>query len=156
MLTSKFDVPDRKNQNEKLIVHIIPHSHNALAHLKTNDEYYYGTNQKVEKATVYLVIDSILDELASRPNLKFSWADLKFFQMWYKSSKKERKDLVKKFVKEGRFEFLTGGTSINDDVCPTFDGMLINFMNGHKFLMEEFGYEPKVAWMLDSYGQSQA
>ena len=38
-----------KNQvnDEELIVHLVPHSHDDVGWLKTVDEYYTGTNNKV-------------------------------------------------------------------------------------------------------------
>jgi hypothetical protein len=64
--------------------------------------------------------------------------------------------LVKKFVKEKRFEFLNGGWSANDEACPTYEDILDNMMTGHQFLQKEFGVTPRVGWLLDSFGHSSA
>jgi hypothetical protein len=59
-------------------------------------------------------------------------------------------------VKEGRFEFLNGGWSANDEACPAYEDILDNMMTGHRFLQKEFGVIPRVGWLLDSFGHSSA
>ena len=66
-----------------------------------------------------------------RPWTKFTYVEMKFFSMWYNSQPQSVKDKVKKFVKEGRFEFLNGGWSANDEACPTHEDILDNMMKGH-------------------------
>ena len=91
-----------------------------------------------------------------RPWTKFTYVEMKFFSMWYNSQPQSVKDKVKKFVKEGRFEFLNGGWSANDEACPTHEDILDNMMKGHEFLKKEFGVVPRVGWLLDSFGHSSA
>ena len=57
-------------------------------------------------------------------------------------------------VKEGRFEFLNGGWSSNDEACPTFEDIIDNIMIGHAFLKNEFDFVPRIAWLVDSFGHS--
>jgi len=74
--------------------------------------------------------------------------------MWYFRQTEEVKDKVKKFVQEGRLEFLNGGWSGNDEACPIFEDIIDNIMVGHAFLKKEFGVVPRVAWLVDSFGHS--
>ena len=56
---------------------------------------------------------------------------MKYFSMWYYRQPKDIKDKLKKFVKEGRFEFLNGGWSANDEACPTYEDIVDNMVTGH-------------------------
>jgi len=49
-----------------------------------------------------------------------------------------------------------GGWSSPDEATVSFDDMLDNFMQGHSFLLKEFGTTPKVGWNLDGKGHSAA
>jgi len=89
-----------------------------------------------------------------KPWTKFSYVEMKFFTMWYFRQTEEVKDKVKKFVQEGRLEFLNGGWSGNDEACPIFEDIIDNIMVGHAFLKKEFGVVPRVAWLVDSFGHS--
>ena len=91
-----------------------------------------------------------------KPHTKFTYVEMKYFSMWWNRQPKEIKDKVKKFVKEGRFEFLNGGWSANDEACPVYEDILDNMVTGHSFLQKEFGVTPRVAWLLDSFGHSSA
>jgi len=59
-------------------------------------------------------------------------------------------------VREGRLEFANGGWSATDEACPTYEDMINNMVQGHQFLMREFGKVPKIGWHLDSFGHSSA
>jgi alpha-mannosidase len=37
-----------------------------------------------------------------------------------------------------------------------YEDMIVNMWKGHSFLQKEFGYRPRVGWMLDAFGQSEA
>jgi hypothetical protein len=43
---------------------------------------------------------------------------------------------------------------MHDEVCPTYQDMLLNLMRGHSFLWDEFQYIPRVALALDKSGHS--
>jgi alpha-mannosidase len=61
---------------------------------------------------------------------------------------------VKQFVKEGRLEILNGGWSANDEACPIFEDIIDNMMFGHQYIKRELGVEPRVGWLVDSFGHS--
>lgn len=79
---------------------------------------------------------------------------MKYFSMWYYRQTKQMQENVKKIVRDGRFEFLNGGWTANDENCPNYEDILNNMMIGHQFLKKEFDYIPRVAWLLDSFGHS--
>lgn len=74
--------------------------------------------------------------------------------MWWDNQSPDVKNNFRKLVKEGRFEFISGGISSTDEACPVFEDMLINMQAGHDFLKREFGIIPKVAWHADAFGHS--
>ena len=63
--------------------------------------------------------------------------------------------IVKKLVKEGRFEFLNGGWVASDEACPTFEDLILNIATGHEFLRREFGIRkvtyPSTNLYIDHY-----
>ena len=51
-------------EDEKIIVHAIPHTHDDTGWKKTVDEYYYGFNNKeIQPAEVQMIIDTVIQEL---------------------------------------------------------------------------------------------
>mmetsp|Transcript_33580 Transcript_33580/g.51654 ORF Transcript_33580/g.51654 Transcript_33580/m.51654 type:complete len:234 (-) Transcript_33580:2604-3305(-) len=133
---------------------MIPHTHDDLGWLKTVDEYYTGFNQQSQHATVSIILDSVMSEMEKRPWTKFTYVEMKYFHMWYTRQPREIQDRLKQYVKEGRFEFLNGGWSANDEACPNYPDIINNMMMGHAFLKKEFGVVPRAAWLLDSFGHA--
>lgn len=135
---------------------MIPHTHDDLGWLKTVDEYFSGALQLSHHATIELVLDSVVEQMMLRPHTKFTYVEIKYFTMWYNKQPKEVKERLKEFVRQGRFEFLNGGWSANDEACPLYEDIMDNMMTGHEFLQKEFGVVPRVGWLLDSFGHSAA
>ena len=61
-LVSAFDCKfDGSVKNEdKLQVHLVPHTHDDVGWLKTVDEYYYWANNSIQHAGVQYVLDSVM------------------------------------------------------------------------------------------------
>ena len=78
-----------------------------------------------------IVLDSVIEQMTLKPHTKFTYVEMKYFSMWWKQQTKEVKDKVKQFVREGRFEFLNGGWSANDEACPAYEDILDNMVTGH-------------------------
>ena len=66
--------------------------------------------------------------MEKRPNTKFTYVEIKFFTMWWDRQSEETRGLVRKFVKQGRFEFINGGWSANDEACPNYEDIINNMM----------------------------
>ena len=62
---------------------MVPHSHDDLGSIKTTDEAFFGFNQKLERASVSRILDSVVAEMARRPQAKFTYVEMKYFEMWY-------------------------------------------------------------------------
>jgi lysosomal alpha-mannosidase len=66
-------------------VHLLAHTHDDVGWLKTVDEYFTGAEAGTAHAGVKYVLDSILDALMMNPKRKFTYVEMKYFQMWYKN-----------------------------------------------------------------------
>jgi lysosomal alpha-mannosidase len=60
------------SSNDILTVHLIQHSHDDVGWLKTVDNYFYGGDTSTQWAGVQYTIDTVVSELASNQNYKFS------------------------------------------------------------------------------------
>jgi alpha-mannosidase len=148
-----------------LNVHVVPHTHNALGHLKTVEQYYYGLNQTIQSTHVQASLDSIMLALAEHENRTFTLSEQRYFSMWWLGldssststapwNATTTKSLVKYFLDKQQLSFAHGGWSIHDEACTHFIGMIDQMTTGHEFLKQALNYIPKVAWQLDSYGHS--
>lgn len=74
--------------------------------------------------------------------------------MWWEKQSETNKIIFRDLVKEGRFNFMSGGMSSSDEACPVFTDLIENIQFGHDFLNKEFGIIPKIAWHADAFGHS--
>jgi hypothetical protein len=51
----------KEGPNDKIYVHLIPHSHDDVGWLKTVDDYYTGTNNNYSRAKVHLIISNTVN-----------------------------------------------------------------------------------------------
>jgi hypothetical protein len=77
-----FLIGPRKEVNEHIYVHMIPHTHDDVGWLKTVDEYYTGgsgdPNRYVEG-----IIHTAFEEVQKNPERKFTYVEMKFFETWW-------------------------------------------------------------------------
>jgi hypothetical protein len=43
----------------------------------------------------------------------------------------------------------------SDEACTNYASLIKNMVLGRKFLFEEFGVSPTIAWQLDPFGHSE-
>lgn len=144
----------RTNQGETINVHMIPFSRTDMGFKKTIDEYYVGANQMTQHGQVNIALTAVVDELIRHPERRFTFAEMKYLQMWYVRQDQKTKDQLKTLIQNGQFEVASGSWSSFDEACPSFEDMINNLMIGHNFLMREFQYTPKVAWNIEAAGHS--
>lgn len=87
-------IPRRRNLQEKLTIHIVPHTHNDVGWLETPDEYFAGGNRRT-KAFVNMIISTAVRELLRDEKRRFTYTEMKYFSMWYRNQKDELKAKVK-------------------------------------------------------------
>jgi lysosomal alpha-mannosidase len=140
-----------------LNVHLVAHTHDDVGWLKTADQYFYGSRSGIQKANVEEIIDSVIQSLLKDPERKFIYVESAFFSKWWASQNEEMHETVKMLVNEGRFEFIGGAWSMNDEATTHYQSIIDQFTLGLKFLNETFGEcgRPRVGWQIDPFGHSR-
>ncbi|KDO19426.1 hypothetical protein SPRG_15416 [Saprolegnia parasitica CBS 223.65] len=131
----------------KLNVHLVPHTHDDPGWLRTVDEYY---TEEVD-----YILESVITELLKNPTRRFMYVEQSFFQRWWREQTHEMKTIVKKLVKEGRFDLsVNGGWVMHDEATCHYSVMVDQTALGHAFLLHEFGVKPRIGWQIDPFGHS--
>ena len=131
-----------------LKIFIVPHSHNDPGWIQTFDEYF----QKQTKQ----ILSSIIEALMKNPARTFIWAEISYFEWWWKEQPDDVKNNVRHLLKKKQFEFVTGGWVQTDEANTQLYAMEIQLQEGHDFIQREFGtkYIPKYGWSIDPFGYS--
>lgn len=152
-----------EGKREKIVVHYLPHSHTDLGWINTLDEYFEGVEVGREGVVkgmnkVYDIIDTAITELEKYDYRTFTFAETKFFQMWWSQQTPEKQERVRALVSAGQLELINGGWSAPDEALPPYDDLLNNWMIAHDFLVSQFGYENvpglRIGWEQDAFGLS--
>ncbi|KAH8402521.1 hypothetical protein KR222_002400, partial [Zaprionus bogoriensis] len=140
-----------------LNVHLVAHTHDDVGWLKTVDQYYYGSETKIQKAGVQYIIDSVVQSLLRDPEKRFIYVESAFFFKWWKEQTAEVQEQVKMLVDEGRLEFIGGAWSMNDEATTHYQSVIDQFAWGLKLLNDTFGEcgRPRVGWQIDPFGHSR-
>lgn len=152
-------VPAHYNTNAsrvegKLNVHLVPHTHDDSGWLKTMDQYYYGSNNKIQLAAVQYILDTVVQALDANPDRKFVYGEMSFFTRWWREQTDATKDLVRKLVDNGQLDFVNGGYVQHDEAAAHYVAMIDQTTRGHSFIKEQFGKVPTIGWQLDPFGHS--
>lgn len=134
------------NIKTEINVHVIPHSHDDLGWIMTVQEYY---DQRVKN-----ILDNIIPNLEDNNERTFIYVEVAFFKMWYPNQSEETKNTLKKYLNEGRFEFIMGGYVMHDESSSFYQHFIDQMRIGLQFLKEEFNYRPTIAWFIDPFGHS--
>nr|CAD7445524.1 unnamed protein product [Timema bartmani] len=140
-----------------LNVHLIPHSHDDVGWLKTVDQYYYGKFDGIQRAGVQYIIDSVVRELAQKPERRFIQVETAFFWKWWDEQDEDTRDLYKSLVNSGQIEMVGGGWSMNDEAASHYHSTIENFALGLRRLNDTFGScgRPHAGWQIDPFGHSR-
>lgn len=74
---------EKRKDDRHLVVHMVPYTDTHLGFKKNADEYYSGANQMMDHASIKIILSSVTDELIRDPSRRFSFADVKYLNMWY-------------------------------------------------------------------------
>lgn len=74
------EVKGRTNQDKKLTVHMIAHTHNDMGWLKTYNDYFSGSEAVLGGGqNVHDIIDNVINELTFDKDLMFTYVEMKYF-----------------------------------------------------------------------------
>ena len=147
--TQGWDVqPAMASTDNPIKIFVVPHSHCDPGWIKTFDEYFQTQTKNI--------LSSVVASLAKDPRRKFIWAEISYFEWWWKEQTSTTQDLVRTLLKNKQFEFVTGGWVQPDEANTQLYAMEIQLQEGHKFLRETFGewVIPKYGWSIDPFGYS--
>lgn len=119
-----------KPKPDMLNVHIVAHTHDDVGWLKTVDQYYYGSKNTIQKASVQSILDSVVQELLKDANKRFIYVESAFFFKWWEKQTATLQEEVKKLVNEGRLEFIGGAWSMNDEAATHYHSTVDQFTWG--------------------------
>ena len=150
----KFE--EAAKDEEKLQVHLVPHTHDDVGWLKTVDEYYYGANNSIQHAGVQYILDSVIPQLSADPSKRFIYVEIAFFERWWNEQNDAMRTEVKKLVKEKRLEFINAGWCMNDEAATHYNAIIDQMTYGLNFVEKTFGSDarPRIAWHIDPFGHS--
>ena len=141
---------------EKLQVHLVPHTHDDVGWLKTVDQYYYGHKNYIQQACVRNILDSVISQLRENPSRRFIYVEIAFFETWWNEQSDAMRAEVKKLVQEKRLEFINAGWCMNDEAATHYNAIIDQMTYGLNLVEETFGSDarPRIAWHIDPFGHS--
>ncbi|XP_050536747.1 lysosomal alpha-mannosidase-like [Daktulosphaira vitifoliae] len=140
-----------------LNVHFVPHSHDDVGWLKTVDQYYYGTNNSIQAASVQFILDSVVEALSKDSNRRFIYVETAFFWKWWEKQNENIKMQVRYLVSSGQLEFIGGAWSMNDEANANYISIIDQFTWGLRKLNDTFGAcgRPHIGWQIDPFGHTK-
>jgi lysosomal alpha-mannosidase len=138
-------------------VHLVPHTHDDVGWLKTVDQYYYGSNNDQQLASVQYILDTVVVELFKDPAKRFVYVEIAYFWRWWNHQNDNVKQMVRVLVNEGRLEFVIGAWCMNDEATTYYTDIIDQQTLGLRFILKEFGEcaRPRSAWQIDPFGHSR-
>jgi Glycosyl hydrolases family 38 N-terminal domain len=141
-------LPKPYSKENPLTVYVLPHSHCDPGWIKTFDEYFQQQTKQI--------LTTVVDALVKHPKRKFIWAEISYFEWWYREQSAEVKTSVKQLLASKQLEFVTGGWVQPDEANTELYAMEVQLQEGHDWIKETFGaeYIPRFGWSIDPFGYS--
>jgi alpha-mannosidase II len=139
-IPSAFDLPFQ--------IFVVPHSHCDPGWIKTFDDYFRSQTSGI--------ITSIVKALAADKRRTFIWAEISYFEWWWREQTPNMRNVAKKLMKNRQLEFVTGGWVQPDEANTELYAMELQLQEGHDWINETLGEEfiPKYGWSIDPFGYS--
>lgn len=119
------------------------HSHLDVAWLWSFEE----THRKAMRTFANAVVSAELD-----PTFVFVQGQPQLYA-FVKASDPEFYERVRRLTRAGRFDASVAAMWVESDCnLPSGESLLRQLLYGHRFCVEEFGIEPSIAWLPDSFG----
>eukprot|EP00980_Cylindrotheca_fusiformis_P004846 scaffold1034_cov127-Cylindrotheca_fusiformis.AAC.27 len=127
---------------------VVPHSHCDPGWLKTFDDCFQSQTKQI--------LTSVVEALKLDKRRKFIWAEMSYFEWWWKEQTSETQSVVRELLKNKQLEFVTGGWVQPDEANTQLYAMEIQLQEGHDFINRTFGegFIPQHGWSIDPFGYS--
>lgn len=80
---------------------MFPHSHTDEGWIAKSEDFYYGTDTSIYPGSVRDILDTTMTELLKDPSRTFTYAEMKYFRMWWLQQTKAMKEKVRGLVHRG-------------------------------------------------------
>lgn len=129
-------------------IFVVPHSHCDPGWIKTFDDYFQSQTKQI--------LSTVVDALSKDPKRKFIWAEISYFEWWWREQTQQTQQLTRQLLENGQLEFVTGGWVQPDEANTQLYAMEIQLQEGHDWIRSTFGerFIPKYGWSIDPFGYS--
>ena len=142
----RYDESKVRQDEPRLEVIVVPHSHCDPGWIKTFERYYDDQ--------VKAILDGALAQLSSDKDMKFIYAEVSFFERWWRGLSEDKRARVRRLLQLGKFEIVTGGWVMTDEANSHFYATVDQLMEGHQWLEHHLGFKPRHHWSIDPFGLS--
>ena len=138
-----WDVPPKAGPIQ---IVVLPHSHCDPGWIKTFDEYFQTQTRHI--------LDSAVAALLKDRRRTFVWAEISYFEWWWREQTTEARSGFKELLANGQWEFVTGGWVMPDEANTALYALEVQLDEGHDWLNRTFGVQPEYGWSIDPFGYS--
>lgn len=139
-----YEDSDIQGDENKLHVIVMPHSHTDPGWIKTFEEYYQHQTRTI--------LTEMVRKLTEEPRMKFIYAEISFFERWWRDSDQAMRLKVKKLLDNGQFEIVTGAWVMTDEANSHYYATVDQLIEGNQWLQLHLNYTPKHHWSIDPFG----
>lgn len=115
----------------KLEVVVIPHSHCDPGWILTFEEYYARQTRSI--------LDGMAKHLGEKDEMRFIYAEVSFFETWWRDQTEETRKKVKEYLEAGKLEIVTGGWVMTDEANSHYHSMVTELFEGHEWILNHLG-----------------
>jgi alpha-mannosidase len=125
----------------------------AVGHAHIDSAWLWPVRETVRKCA--RTFSNVLDLMDADPDLIFACSSAQQFA-WMKEFYPELYARITARVLEGRFIPVGGMWVESDTNLPGSEALARQFIEGKRFFLDEFGFEPLEVWLPDSFGYTAA